>query len=112
MALMVAFLGADICVIKTSDKLCDVTGLGDAKVLNLKMGTCAAKITLSGGWHIIGIFHQYAIYGHGKSLHAPNQHRAFDHKDMTSPSYLVVHNKPHFPMVQKFLSAPMVEIPT
>ena len=61
-------------------KLCDVTGLGDAKVLNLKMGTCTAKITLSGGRHIIGIFHQYAIYGHGKSLHAPNQHRAFGHK--------------------------------
>ena len=44
------------------------------------MGTCATKISLEGGHSMIGIFHQYAIYGHGKSIHSPNQHCAFGHK--------------------------------
>ena len=38
--------GADFHVIKTSNCLCDVTGLGDAKVNNLCMGTCAAKTSV------------------------------------------------------------------
>ena len=54
----------------------DVNGFGDHAVQNLRIVTAAACIETTKGT-IIGIFHQYAHLGTGKTIHSTNQMRRF-----------------------------------
>ena len=48
----------------------DVYGIKDTKYSALPVGTGAAKVMTTSG-PIIGLFHQYAWYGKGNSIHSP-----------------------------------------
>ena len=64
--------GTDVRVLNESLVLADVTGIGGGVVNNLPLCTVAGFInTLQGP--IIGIFHQYAHYGEGTTIHSVPQ---------------------------------------
>ena len=52
--------------------MADVAGIEDHTITNLRIGTVAGLIQTQRG-PIIGIMHQYAIYGKGKSIHSSPQ---------------------------------------
>jgi hypothetical protein len=69
--------GADMRLIKSNPgERATVTGLAGRQVENLPIGTGAAYIETSTG-PVIGIFHQYAFYGVGKSIHSVSQLKHF-----------------------------------
>ena len=55
------FAGSDCRLIEYTDRFADVTGINDAKVENVPIGTVAAKVITKQG-PVIGIMHQYAIH--------------------------------------------------
>ena len=71
------FAGADCRLLESTNDRADVSGIGDTVIKDLVIGTVAGLIQTTSG-PIIGIFHQYAYHGKGKTIHAPNQFRAFD----------------------------------
>ena len=64
--------GDDVRVIETSFQKADVSGIGDSNITGLNLCTVAGVIQTTSG-PIVGIFHQYAKYGHGKTIHSSNQ---------------------------------------
>ena len=71
------FAGANMLQMAVSDsQKVDVHGIKDTKCTALPVGTGAAKITTTSG-PIIGLFHQYAWYGKGATIHSPVQMEAF-----------------------------------
>ena len=54
----------------------DVSGIGDALIEDVPICTVAGVIQTTFG-PIVGIFHQYAHYGKGTSIHSVNQLGAF-----------------------------------
>jgi hypothetical protein len=54
----------------------DITGIADAKLESVKLGTVAGLINATEG-PVIAIFHQYATYGKGKTIHSVTQFRSF-----------------------------------
>jgi hypothetical protein len=68
--------GADVRVISETLHTIDVTGLAEKTLSNLPVCTVAALIQTNKG-PIIGIFHQYAHYGKGQTVHSSNQLKAF-----------------------------------
>ena len=71
------FAGSDVRLIELTNDFADVSGIGTSVIKDLAIGTVAGLIDTTSG-PIIGIFHQYAYHGKGKTIHAPNQLRAFD----------------------------------
>ena len=68
--------GDDVRILDTTSQQVDVHGIADSTICSVPIGTAAAFIGTSEG-PIIGIFHQYALYGKGKTIHSANQLRAF-----------------------------------
>ena len=64
--------GCDVRVIEHTLQSADVTGLAALAVNNLPIATVAGVLSSSRG-NIIGIFHQYAHLGTGKTIHSANQ---------------------------------------
>ena len=72
--------GDDVTVLSTSTAdRADITGIAGKKVDNLQIVTAAGFIQTDRG-PIIGIFHRYAHYGKGYTLHSPLQLEDFGHK--------------------------------
>ena len=65
----------------------DVIGINNTILKDLPMGTGAARITTT-SVPIIGIFHQYAWLGEGRSIHSSLQIQAFDHEVCDTPRSL------------------------
>ena len=68
--------GCDVRVIEQTLQSADVSGLAEHAVKDLPIATVAAVLNSSRG-NIIGIFHQYAHLGTGKTIHSANQMRHF-----------------------------------
>ena len=68
--------GDDVRVIEQTSVTADVTGLADHKVTNLPISTVAAVLQTTTG-PVVGIFHQYAHHGMGKTVHSIPQLRSF-----------------------------------
>ena len=68
--------GSDMRLLEDTLQKVDVTGIADNTLSNLKVSTVAALIQSTKG-PIIGIFHQYAYIGAGKSIHSNIQLKSF-----------------------------------
>ena len=68
--------GKDVKVIEETFQKVNVTGIADNTIEDIPIGTVAGLITTTRG-PIIGIFHQYAIVGKGKTIHSSNQLKSF-----------------------------------
>ena len=68
--------GSDVRVLAQGFGVADVSGIADKSVTNLPLSTVAGLIETHKG-PIIGIFHQYAHYGQGKTVHSVNQLKHF-----------------------------------
>jgi hypothetical protein len=88
--------GADVRVIETSLNKADVTGLAEHSVVDLPISTVAGLIETSTG-PVIGIFHQYAHLGTGKTIHSTNQIKAFGLEIIETPHVLRGRQQIHHP---------------
>jgi hypothetical protein len=88
--------GADICVLEQTLKTADVLGLAAHMVSDLPIATVAGVIQTSQG-HIIGIFHQYAHLGTGKTIHSATQLRQFGVHVCDTPCSLHGQQRIHHP---------------
>ena len=68
--------GSDVRILEQTLHHADVSGLAEHAVTDLPIVTAAGVIISSQG-PIIGIFHQYAHFGSGKTIHSINQMRRF-----------------------------------
>ena len=68
--------GNDVKILEVTEQQVDVSGIADAKLDSIPVGTVAGLITSTEG-PVIGIFHQYALYGKGNTIHSVIQHRSF-----------------------------------
>ena len=66
------FAGSDVLVLEESNRFADVSGIADHTVENIPICTVAGKIFTTRG-PAIGIFHQYAYFGEGSTIHSPHQ---------------------------------------
>ena len=64
--------GADVRVIHTTPRKINIVGIDDHELTGLNVVTAAALLDTQKG-PIIGIFHEYALLGKGKSIHASGQ---------------------------------------
>jgi hypothetical protein len=64
--------GSDMRRIEMTLAKADVSGIGDADLTDLAIGTFAAVIETTDG-EIVGLFSQHADYGIGKSVHSSSQ---------------------------------------
>ena len=71
-----------------TDNLISLSGVGNSEIHDLHLGTVAAKVNTKSHGPIIAIFHQYAFYGIGKTIHCPNQIRNFGHMANDIPAVL------------------------
>jgi Reverse transcriptase (RNA-dependent DNA polymerase) len=88
--------GSDVRVIETTLSKADVTGIADHAVVDLPISTVAGLIDTSNGC-IIGIFHQYAHLGTGKTIHSTNQFKAFGLQVIDTPRFLRGSQQIHHP---------------
>ena len=68
--------GEDVRVIEETMNRADVTGINDHSIKDVPICTVAGVLNSTQG-PIIGIFHQYAHHGEGKTIHSTNQLRSF-----------------------------------
>jgi len=66
------FAGSDVLVLEESNRFADVSGIANHTVENIPICTVAGKIITTRG-PAIGIFHQYAYFGEGSTIHSPHQ---------------------------------------
>ena len=71
--------GADMKVIHTTPRQINIVGIDDHELTGLNVVTAAALLDTQKG-PIIGIFHEYAHLGKGKSIHASGQMEWFNCK--------------------------------
>ena len=71
--------GADMRVIHTNPRKINIVGIGDHELTGLNVVTAATLLDTQKG-PIIGVFHEYAHYGKGKSIHAAGQMEWFNCK--------------------------------
>ena len=64
--------GADMRVIHTTPRKINIVGIGDHELTGLNVITAATLLDTQKG-PIIGVFHEYAHHGKGKSIHAAGQ---------------------------------------
>ena len=69
--------GADMRVIHTTPRKINIVGIDDHELTCLKMVTAAALLDTQKG-PIIGVFHEYAHLGKGRSIHAAGQMEWFN----------------------------------
>ena len=69
--------GADMRVIHTTPRKINIVGIDDHELTGLNVVTAAALLDTQKG-HIIGVFHEYAHLGKGKSIHASGQMEWFN----------------------------------
>ena len=67
---------SNVRVLETTLATVDVTGVGENLLKNLPIVTVAGVINTQKG-PIVGMFHQYANYAQGKTIHSSNQIRDF-----------------------------------
>ena len=84
--------GADMRVIHTTPRKINIVGIDDHELTGLNVVTAAALLDTQKG-PIIGVFHEYAHLGKGRSIHAAGQMDGSTAKLMTDPKLLVVHNE-------------------
>jgi hypothetical protein len=68
--------GDDVIILDETLDTVDITGIADSKLKSVKIGTVAGVINTTDG-PVVAIFHQYATYGKGKTLHSVTQFRSF-----------------------------------
>ena len=88
--------GSDVRVIEQTLQSADVTGLAEHAVKDLPIATVAAVLNSSRG-NIIGIFHQYAHLGTGKTIHSANQMRHFGIEISDAPLTMAGKQRIHHP---------------
>ena len=71
--------GADMRVIHTTPRKINIVGIGDHELTGLNVVTAATLLDTQKG-PIIGVFHEYAHHGKGKSIHAAGQMEWFNCK--------------------------------
>ena len=71
--------GADMRVIHTTPRKINIVGIGDHELTGLNVVTAATLLDTQKG-PIIGVFHEYAHLGKGKSIHASGQMEWFNCK--------------------------------
>ena len=71
--------GAGMRVIHTNPRKINIVGIGDHELTGLNVVTAATLLDTQKG-PIIGVFHEYAHYGKGKSIHAAGQMESFNCK--------------------------------
>ena len=71
--------GADMRVIHTTPRKINIVGIGDHELTGLNVVTAATLLDTQKG-PIIGVFHEYAHLGKGKSIHAAGQLEWFNCK--------------------------------
>ena len=71
--------GADKRVIHTTPRKINIVGIGDHELTGLNVVTAATLLDTQKG-PIIGVFHEYAHHGKGKSIHAAGQMEWFNCK--------------------------------
>ena len=71
--------GADMRVIHSNPRKINIVGIGDHELTGLNVATAATLLDTQKG-PIIGVFHEYAHYGKGKSIHAAGQMEWFNCK--------------------------------
>ena len=76
--------GEDFVVIEHSMEKADVTGINDHEVKDVPLSLVAGVIETQTG-SFVGLFHQYAYLGQGKSIHSANQLRNFGVKVCNKP---------------------------
>ena len=69
--------GADMRVIHTTPRKINIVGIDDHELTGLNVVTAAALLDTQKG-PIIGVFHEYAHLGKGRSIHAPGQMEWFN----------------------------------
>ena len=69
--------GADMRVIHTTPRIINIVGIDDHELTGLNVVTAAALLDTQKG-PIIGVFHEYAHLGKGKSIHASGQMEWFN----------------------------------
>ena len=67
--------GNDVRVISKSHRKVDICGIDNHQLNDVEIGTVGAYVETQKG-PIIAIFHQYALYGKGTTIHSPGQ---FEH---------------------------------
>ena len=72
-------VGADMRVIHTTPRKINIVGIGDHQLTGLNVVTAATLLDTQKG-PIIGVFHEYAHLGKGKSIHAAGQLEWFNCK--------------------------------
>ena len=80
--------GDDVRVLETSFQKADVAGIGESNITGLNLCTVAGVIQTTTG-PIVGIFHQYANYGSGKTIHSANQMASFGLDVNERPKHLI-----------------------
>ena len=88
--------GSDVRVIEQTLQSADVTGLAEHAVKDRPISTVAAVLNSSRG-NIIGIFHQYAHLGTGKTIHSANQMRHFGIEISDAPLTMAGKQRIHHP---------------
>ena len=76
-------IGADVRVIETTLNKAYVTGLAEHSAADLPISPVAGLIETSSGPITIGIFHQYAHLGTGRTIHSTNQLKSFGDRKST-----------------------------
>ena len=71
--------GADMRIIHTTPRKINIVGIGDHELTGLNVVTAATLLDTQKG-PIIGVFHEYAHLGKGKSIHAAGQMEWFNCK--------------------------------
>jgi hypothetical protein len=66
-------VGSDVWIINRSDRCVDITGIDDQELTGIPIGTTAGTVVQSQRGPVIAILHQYALHGHGKSIHSTGQ---------------------------------------
>ena len=85
--------GADMRVLQKTHRKINIVGIDDHELTGLNVVTAAALMDTQKG-RIIGILHEYAHLGKGRSIHAAGQMEWFNCKKlMTDPRLLVVHRE-------------------
>ena len=69
--------GADMRIIHTTPRKINIVGIGDHELTGLNVVTAATLLDTQKG-PIIGVFHEYAHLGKGKSIHAAGQMEWFN----------------------------------
>jgi hypothetical protein len=64
--------GADVKVLHKTGRKVNISGIDDHELTGLDIVTCACMFETNKG-RIIGIFHEYAYLGKGRSIHSPAQ---------------------------------------